>query len=135
MNTNPIPELVLPGWLSQADSYLNAILNLAPGPFAALVAIAVCYVPRLWRQFPNALVPAFCVFMATFLFTALAERPAEVAAFKFYVRTISTGLLIGMAAWMIHEKVISQFEDRIPFLGKWLSATSENQNQNQNPKT
>jgi peptidoglycan/LPS O-acetylase OafA/YrhL len=107
-------------------------MNLGAAPFTVLAVVAFCYILRLVPFFPNRWIPISCVVIGTVMFPILAHHHTDDTTFAFLVRTIFMGAIIGAGAWVFHNKLIKQIEDKIPLLGAALSATQEKAENQQN---
>ena len=106
--------------------YLNEVLKtlrgLGPEAFCVLSCIAFGYVIRFIPAISNRWIPAICIVFAPVVYPFLtstsrvtpeAQEPA--------VRIILTGLILGVGAWVLHDKVLAHIEHKIPGLGKLLT--------------
>ena len=109
----------------QISDTISWAMNLGAAPFTVLAVICFGYVLRLVPAFPNKWIPLTCIVVGTILFPVLAHKHADDTTTAYLVRTIFMGMIIGFGSWSFHNKIIAQFEDKIPLLGKALSSISD----------
>ena len=97
----------------QITDSTNALLNLGAAPFTFVAVIIVGYVFRFIPPFPNKWIPFVCVIVAPVIFCMLNPQASSITNKVFYTHSIVGGLFIGIAAWLVHDKFISQWEDKI----------------------
>src|SRR3990167_1605090 len=98
--------------------YLNDILKsigtLGQEMLMALGCIAIGYVVRMLPGIPNKAIPYICIFAPLFIYPFLTN-PGRVSpdVQNPIVRIELTALLIGVLAWILHDKVIAHVEDKL----------------------
>jgi hypothetical protein len=110
----------------QADQWLQKLDGIQ-GWSAATLIFAAClvigYGLRLWKKFPNELIPHAVILSGAVLMTLLASaRPTSMPQHVWVVRNFIVGLIIGAFAWVAHWTVISRIEQ---FIGKKLFPDSQ----------
>lgn len=114
------------GWLESAQSILSKLYGLPGGVLVLLSCIAVGYVLRLWKWFPDKAIPVVAIIWGPIFNTLLADPKSDDLPLRVWIcKNVLVGLLIGVIAWVVHNKVIARFEDKIPFLGKQLAKMDE----------
>ena len=88
-------------------------MNLGAVPFTVAACIIVCYVFRAIPIFPNKWIPLVCIVTGAVVFPFLNPHPSSVTAMVFYAHSIIGGLFLGIVAWLIHDKFIQGFEDKV----------------------
>jgi len=88
-------------------------MNLGAAPFTFVAIIIVGYVFRIIPVFPNKWIPAVCVIVGPVIFTLLNPHATSISDKVFYIHSIVGGLFIGISAWLVHDKFISAWEDRL----------------------
>lgn len=90
---------------------LNQITSLKGVALIAVCLLALGYVLKAIPQIPNALIPASVITGGMILTPILGEPGAVSPDIKHpLVGLVLQGFLIGVAAWILHEKVIKHFE-------------------------
>ena len=105
----------------EISDWVETAMSLGAAPFTVLCVIVFGYVLRLIPKFPNDWIPIASVVIGTILFPLLAHRHPDDTLKNFLTRTIFMGMIIGFGATSFHQKIIANYEDKIPFLGKLLS--------------
>jgi MFS superfamily sulfate permease-like transporter len=116
MNTNEFT-----GYLQHVSEVATTIFNLAPAPFTVVITLVLCYIPRIWPKFPNDKIPWVCIIVGTLIFSGLNDRNPSMELIKYWIRTISAGFVFSLATWLLHNQIISKFEDKLPIIGKLLN--------------
>lgn len=110
--------------------YLNELINtlsgLGPEMFCIVACIAVGYVVRLIPVIPNKWIPAICILVAPVIYPFLTN-PGRVSPDSQMpmTRIVLTGLVLGVAAFVLHDKVIVHIERYIPGFGKAIKQADE----------
>ena len=105
-------------------------MGLSTAPFTVLATLAFGYVLRLIPKFPNGWIPITVITFATVAFPILAKHHVDDTTFQYMARTVFMGMIIGLGTIGLHERFISKFEDKIPLLGKLLSASEDKADSN-----
>ena len=92
------------------------LLNVGPELLLGLGAIALGYALQLIPTFPNKWIPAVCIFSPAIVYPFLAECGKCPYDVRYpFVRFVLIGLLIGVAAWALHNQVLKRLiDDRFP---------------------
>lgn len=108
--------------LTSVTDALGKLYGL-PGAVLCLIAsIAFGWVLKGIKRFPNDAIPIVVVLVATVLNMVLADPRADTLPLRLWAaKNFTIGLLIGVAAWKLHQKWLAKIEDRIPFLKGWLA--------------
>ena len=113
----------------QIQSIVDWLQNAGAVPFTIAACIIISYAFRYWPQFPNKWIPVVCILIGPVVFCILNPRAAGITGPVFYTHSIVGGLAIGLLAWLIHDKWISQIEDKIvinhPQAAKILTSTAD----------
>jgi hypothetical protein len=96
---------------------IQQLHHMGPEMLLGLSMIGLSYGLRFIPVFPNVWIPAVCIFAPMFIQPLIAD-PSRLTNFPHYpvVRFALEGLLIGVVAWMFHNKAIKKLEDK--FLAK-----------------
>jgi hypothetical protein len=116
---------------------LTQLLKLTPEALLGLFIIACGYVLRGIKWLDNRWIPLVCCVLGGSLYPFIAKQAsADPDLAHPYVRLVMIGFLIGLLAWVFHEKILSRIEDRIPGLRTWLERGEPPQeNSNNQPPT
>ena len=121
-------------FIQQCTDYAGQLFSLAPAPFTVAILIAIAYGVRLMPWIPNRLIPTICMVAGMIIFPLVGLHPKDMAESTYLVRSISTGFVLGLAAWLVHDKFISKIEAKIPWLGKALAKVDNSQNSDKTAK-
>lgn len=102
--------------LDQAAKALNQLYGLPAGLLVLVSCIVVGYVLRLVKRFPNDGIPVVVILWGGAFLPLLADIESEMPWRVWFVKNLLVGLTIGLAAWLLHNKVISKIEDRFAML-------------------
>ncbi len=115
------------------NEYLDAI-NLVLKSFQSVPTYAVfcsCivvgYVFRSIKTFPNSAIPAIVVCWGALANTIMSNEHGHNLTLnqeKFLAGMI--GMIAGLAAWLVHKKLLKKLETKIPFLGGLLDTGNSN---------
>lgn len=110
-------------WLEEA---VNILSKLGPEMFCVVSCIAFGYVIRLIPAIPNKWIPAACILFAPLVYPFLTS-PGRVSpdSVNPMMRIVLTGLVLGVSAFILHDKVISHIESKIPGLRKVLKQSDD----------
>ena len=100
------------GWLESAQTWLSKLYGL-PGSVLVLVScIFFGYVLKLLpkRWFPNAGIPVAVILWGCAFNMLMADPCADALPIRVWiVKNFLIGLIIGVAAWLVHNKIIKRF--------------------------
>lgn len=107
------------------DSILQFLHSLYGLPGYALAGIACLLVGwgcKVSQWFPNAriplvMMPAGALFNWLLALPRLADQPLRL----YIAQHVIIGALIGALAWLLHDQILKNIEDKIPLLGRLLS--------------
>lgn len=108
----------------QITAAINFVSTLAPAEFTVFAVILFGYIVRGIKVIKNDWIPLFNLIIGTGVYLALMwdrNQPEAAERISFVVRHAFVGLAIGFAAWGLHEKYLSQWEDKIPGLNAWIN--------------
>lgn len=100
-------------WMTQS---INLIWGLKPIPFTIIAVILIGYFFRAIPRFNNEYLWMVCGLAGSAIFPVMAPHHVDEPIAQHIARGIVSGLVLGMGAWAIHDKILSKYEDRIPFL-------------------
>jgi len=108
--------------MNTLEEIIAWLMNSGPELFTIMLCIVGGYVLRMIPKFPNNWIPLVCVLIGPTLYPLLTN-PGRVSPDAHYpmVRIIGTGLILGVAAFILHDKLIRHVEDKLPFLKGILS--------------
>jgi hypothetical protein len=96
------------------NNYLTWIDQIQGLPAAALVcfsAIAVGYVLRCIKRFPNEGIPVVVILWAAVAMLFIADPRASTMPMRIWgARNLFVGLALGVIAWIAHKTVLSKLE-------------------------
>lgn len=100
-------------WIQSAADYLQ----VAPAWFMVVAAsIVIGYILKLWKLFPNQLIPVCVVPAAIAIEIALMWPARQQPLGSWFVRQGIVGMVLGFAAWVLHRAILHRFEDKFPWL-------------------
>jgi hypothetical protein len=103
--------------MNEIKSYIESAQNLPGWALSALFVIAVGYVLRRIKSFPNEAIPTICLLLGSILTLLLAPpAPAAYKAFQWRLVNFIIGGVIGLLAWLFHNQILKRLEDKFPFL-------------------
>lgn len=112
--------------MNYLEEFINTLSKLGPEMFAIVACIAFGYVVRLIPFIPNKWIPAACILFAPCVYPFLTSTgrvsPDSVNPM---MRIVLTGLVLGVAAFILHDKVITHIEKYIPGLSKVLKQSDD----------
>ena len=94
------------------NDWVTAIMKLSAAPFTVVAVIALGYFFRAIPKFNNEWLWIVCGLAGAFIFPVLGHCHADDTATVFFTRSIIMGLILGMGAWAIHDKILKQIEDK-----------------------
>jgi hypothetical protein len=97
----------------QIQDAANWLMSLGAIPFTFFAIIVIAYAFRIVPIFPNKLIPAVCLVIGPIIFVLVNPHPSSEPARIFYTHSIIGGLFIAVDAWLVHDKFISKWEDRL----------------------
>ena len=100
------------GWLESAQAWLSKLYGLPGGMLVLISCIAFGYllkfVPKQW--FPNQGIPLAVILWGCTFNMLIADPRADSLPIRIWVvKNLLIGLIIGVAAWMVHNKIIKRF--------------------------
>lgn len=122
--------------MNYLEEFINTLSKLGPEMFAIVACIAFGYVVRLIPFIPNKWIPAACILFAPCVYPFLTSTgrvsPDSVNPM---MRIVLTGLVLGVAAFILHDKVIAHIEKYIPGLRKVLKQSDDTKQFRRDTKT
>ena len=107
--------------LTQATELLSKLYGLPGGLLVLLSCLVVGYFLRIWKAFPNSAIPVVVVLWGPVFNMLIADPLADKLTIRIWlVKNFLVGVVIGGLAWLVHNKLLSRIEDKIPFLKGWL---------------
>jgi hypothetical protein len=107
--------------LQQAVALLGKLYGLPGGLLVLVSCLTVGYALRMWKWFPNQGIPVVVVLWGPVFNMLIADPLADTFPIRIWlVKNFLVGVVIGGAAWLIHNKVLKRLEDKLPFLKGWL---------------
>jgi hypothetical protein len=118
--------------MDQIIEWNNKLLNAPAGVIVGLVCIALGYVGKMTKPFPNRFIPAAVMACGSILFTLLTwQKGIDVPT---VTRNACIGFFIGFVSWLVHRLIIKRFEQKLGlFVGDSFN-TAEIVNPNPKPK-
>lgn len=122
--------------MNYLEEPINMLSKSGPELFCIVACIAVGYVIRLIPVISNRWIPAICILSgpATYPFLTSFGRVSPDSVDP-RMRIILTGLVLGVAAFILHDKVIAHIEARIPGLGKLVKQSDDTKHFRRDTKT
>ena len=112
--------------MNEITSYIKQAQNMPGWALAALFVIALGYVLRRIKSFPNDGIPAICLLVGAILTLLLAPpAPAEFKAFQWRLTNFIIGGVVGLLGWQLHAQILKRLEDKFPFLKNLLAGADE----------
>lgn len=108
------------------DKIVSALNTLYGLPAVALVfgsCIALGYVLRFVRRFPNDGIPVAVILWGGIAMSVIADSRASSMPLRVWiVRNLLVGMIIGLGAWLVHKIALSRLED---WVAKRFSALTD----------
>lgn len=109
-------------YLTQISDLLGRLYSLPCYVLVFLSCIAVGYAMRLWKKFPNEAIPIVAILWGAAFLPLVADPANDSLPWRiWFVKNFLIGLIIGVIAWVFHNKILSKVEGKIPFLGSMLT--------------
>lgn len=122
--------------MNYLEEAINTLSKLGPEMFTIVACIAFGYVIRLIPAIPNKWIPTFCILFAPIVYPFLTSTgrvsPDSVNPM---MRIVLTGLVLGVLAFVLHDKVIWHLEKYIPGVRKILKHSDETKQFKRDAKT
>jgi hypothetical protein len=107
--------------LSKSVDLLGKLYGLPGALLVLLTCLVVGYVLRVWKAFPNAAIPVVVVLWGPVFNMLIADPKADTFPLRIWlVKNFLVGIVLGGAAWLVHNKGLKRIETMIPFLKGWL---------------
>lgn len=98
--------------IDQAIGWLNQLYGLPAAALVLISCLAVGYVLRFIKAFPNNGIPVAVVLWGAIAMTLVADSRATSMSLRVWiVRNVLVGLAIGFISWLIHNLLLSKVED------------------------
>lgn len=109
-------------YLNDLLQWLDKIQGLSAGALVLFSAIVVGYALRFIKAFPNQGIPVVVILWSAVAMLIIADpRATTMPARVWTMRNLLAGLILGLVAWLLHNIVLSRFEDwlasKFPDLG------------------
>jgi hypothetical protein len=110
----------------EIEGWVKAIMNLGSPVFTIVACIGIGYFFRAIPKFNNEWLWVVCGIAGAIMFPVLAYAHREMYGFDeglavWLVRTIPMGLILGMGAWAVHDKILSKIENKLPILKNFVA--------------
>ena len=104
-------------YVKMFGDFLQSLYGM-PGYLLALVSgIAFGYCLKFLTWYPNRFIPTGVIVWSIALNLLLAPTRPNGEPIKFWLaRHFAVGMIIGVLSWIVHNKFLKRFEDRIPIL-------------------
>jgi len=99
-------------WIGSITSEIDKLNNLSAGALVFASCIAFGYLLRFIKSFPNDRIPLAVVACGAICCMCAAPR-TELELRIWLVRNLLVGIVIGFAAWLSHNLILSRIEDRL----------------------
>lgn len=104
-------------------------LNLLYGaPAVVVVFVSAIAFGWLWKSVPftnNRWIPHLVVLGSGIWLPLLTTRPPDQPFRIWLTRHFLIGVIVGLAAWLFHAKLLKKYETQIPIIGKLLTPEEE----------
>jgi hypothetical protein len=101
--------------LDSAVDLLNKLYGLPAIAIVMLGCLALGYLLRFIKAFPNDAIPVVCILFGAVLLPTLADARGPMPLRIWLVKNAMLGLIVGCLAWITHNILLSRLED-------WLAA-------------
>jgi len=116
----------LDNWLTEISDLLAKLYGVPGYVLVFLSCIAVGYILRIWRWFPNRAIPVVAILWGPLFNMLIADPLADRFSIRVWlVKNFLVGLLIGGGAFVFHNRVLKKLEDKLPFLKGWIVPDSD----------
>lgn len=114
--------------MEEIIKFLHSFYGLPGYALAGIGCLVIGWVFKISEWFPNNRIPLLVVPSGALLNWILAAPRVPEQPLRLYVATnVVIGLAIGALSWLLHDQLLRQFEERIPFLGRMLKSGSTTQ--------
>lgn len=114
------------GWVHGLTDFLSQLYGLPGYVLVCLSCIALGYLLKLCRSFPNTGIPLSCVLWGMLFNLLIAPSPAAGSSRRIWAVThLLVGMIVGLVAWLIHNKVLKRYENNWPIVGPAIAAASQ----------
>lgn len=108
--------------MDQILNFLHSLYGLPGYALAGIACLLVGYGCKISEWFPNRripliMMPAGALFNWLLALPRVPEQPVRL----YIAQNVIIGALIGALAWLVHDQLLKQIEEKIPFLGRLLS--------------
>lgn len=112
--------------MKEIIEFLNSLYGL-PGYALALIAcLLVGYGCKISEWFPNKRIPLVMMPAGSFFNWLLALPKTPEQPLRLYIaQHIIIGALIGAIAWLVHDQLLKNIEEKIPLLGSLLKTNGK----------
>lgn len=126
--------------INELLQWLDRIQGLSAAALIFMSCIVVGYALRFVKRFPNDGIPVVVILWGAVAMLIIADpRASSMPARIWTMRNLAVGLIIGLVAWLIHNKLLSRAEDwllsKLPNLGNTDFFKRKNGDSNEPPKT
>lgn len=119
-NMNSIEDL-----LEQITDTLQKLYGLPAGTLVLFSCIVIGYVLKLFKKFPNDGIPIAVILWGGVLYPLIADSDNDLTLRVWLVRNLIIGLVIGFAAWLLHNKILSKLEEKLGLFGEKTTTTPD----------
>lgn len=98
------------------QEFANLLSKLDGAPAAVLVllgCITIGYILKCWKSFSNQLIPPVVILLGAIFYPVIADSNNDIPLRVWIIRNVFIGLIIGLASWLLHNKILSKLEDRL----------------------
>lgn len=103
--------------------FLGSLYGLPGYVLVALSCAVVGYLCRFCKRCPNDYIPFFVVGWAMVFNPLISAAPAKDSTWRIWLVThVLIGMVVGLVAWLAHNKILKKFEMKVPVFGAKLEA-------------
>ena len=99
-------------FLEQVTQFLNNLYGAPAGVLVILICIIAGYALKKVKSFPNDAIPIVVILIGAAIYPLIADDRNDITLRVWIVRNLGIGLILGFAAWVIHNKVIKLITDK-----------------------
>lgn len=124
MNDQPSPDMG--GIVNVLTELFGSLYGLPGYVIVGLSCIVVGYTLKLYRPFPNAAIPVVCICWGMIMNPLIAVAPTKGVPWRIWLVTNTlVGMIVGFAAWGVHNRWLKRFDRKIPVIGPKIEAASD----------
>lgn len=116
-------------WITDASNWLKALQDLPIGLLILLSCIVLGFALKRWPSFNNQFIPLAVIGWAVVLCVVTSGgAPAGLGLVTWKIRNGLVGMALGFIAWGLHYFFLYRYEDKWPWLRRFLNGEDPTNN-------